>query len=416
MNRILKSDVQTQKACVGSVCRMARRFSLLAVVAFFFALNARCTESYPGPGSLLFVVEREAGNVAVVNYRTGELVKRINIGGNMRHASMVFDQALEYGYIAARDGKLHRIRMKDLSHAGTVDCAENAIGLAISSDSRVVAVAGYKPGGITLIDTESFTVLQQIPTLREGEKESRVTGLVDAPDNAFLGALMDRSQIWKLVRDPEGLKYTVESFPAASSAPFDALITPDARYYITGHFNSREITALDLRNGKTKNILLSDTLSSGTAQQNRPVKMPHMEAWAVSEDTIYLPASDENELKMLDRSTLRYKGRIALSGSPVYAMVHPGGRYLWVSFAGESEDGHIEIVDLETAKVVQSIDAGKRIYHMGFTPRGDMAFISSNLTNELIVMDAKSYRILHRVPVESPSGIFGVWRAFQTGL
>ena len=65
---------------------------------------------------------------------------------------------------------------------------------------------------------------------------------------------------------------------------------------------------------------------------------------------------------------------------------------------------------------LQSIDAGKRIYHMGFTPRGDMAFISSNLTNELIVMDAKSYRILHRVPVESPSGIFGVWRAFQTGL
>lgn len=139
MNRILKLDVQTEKACVGSVCRIACRFSLLAAVAVSVAVNVRCTESYPGPGSLFFVVEREAGNVAVVNYRTGELVKRINIGGNMRHASMVFDQALEYGYIAARDGKQHRIRMNDLSHAGTVDCAENAIGLAISWDSRVVA-------------------------------------------------------------------------------------------------------------------------------------------------------------------------------------------------------------------------------------------------------------------------------------
>ncbi len=407
MNRI--SNAMPWLPWPGGRIRMMIGFALMPLC--FMGCGDR-----PGLGSLLFVVEREVGNVAVIDYRTGEIVKRIHVGGNMRHASMVFDQALEYGYIASRDGRLHRIRLGDLVHAGTVECAENAIGLAISTDSDVIAVAGYKPGGITLIDAKTFTVMQQISTQSGNDGESRVTGLVDAPDNAFLGALMDRSEIWKLVRKPGEHQYDVIRYPAAASSPFDALITPDARYYITGHFNSREITALDLRNGKTKKILLSDDSSSETTQNRRPIKMPHMEAWAVSEDTIYLPSAADNELKVLDRSTLKYRGKIGLAGAPVYAMVRPGGRFVWVSFSGEFEDGHIQVVDPATGRVVHSMSAGKRIYHMGFTPKGDRAFISSNLTNEIIIMNADDYTVLHRVPVQSPSGIFGVWRAFQTGL
>jgi protein NirF len=53
---------------------------------------------------------------------------------------------------------------------------------------------------------------------------------------------------------------------------------------------------------------------------------------------------------------------------------------------------------------------------MDFTPRGSHVLVSANADDKLFLVNAATHEIEDSVEVSSPSGIFGVWRAFRIGL
>ena len=55
-------------------------------------------------------------------------------------------------------------------------------------------------------------------------------------------------------------------------------------------------------------------------------------------------------------------------------------------------------------------------YHMDFTPRGAFVLVSANKANKLALVDATTHEIVDEHTLESPSGLFGVWRAYRIGL
>ncbi len=369
-------------------------------------------------GDRLFVVERGSKSLAVIDIQKLKIISKIPLSGNLRHASMVFDPALHYGYLATRNGILTRVNLESLKEEGTLRTSKNSIGIAISQDGQTIAVAEYKPGGITLVDAKSFSIINKISTkTRFNDKLilSRVTGLVDGLENTFICALMDSDEVWELAKAEGSSAYKVRrKFKAITDKPFDALITPEGRYYITGHFKSDRISLIDLwgNDSKAKPIVFKAAYSS----KGLPTKMVHMESWAVAGSQIYIPSADEQRISVISSHDFSYKGSISLIGSPVYAMVHPSHKELWVTFSGDEQDGKIQIISTITKKTIKILEAGKRIYHMTFTPRGDRAFVSSNESNELLIIHCADYSVIKRIPLESPSGIFGVWRAFQIGL
>lgn len=400
-----------------------KKISVLSLLLVWIAGMVRCGPSSGSfnPGSVVYIVERSAARLALYDIHRQVLIKKIKLKANLRHATMVFDPALRYGYVATRDGRLNRVNIQTGEMAGFVRTSKNSIGLAISQDGSVVAVSEYEPGSVTLVRTDSFEVFQRIPARISGggtKKISRVTGLVDIARNGFVCALMDGSEIWKLVpRDaarPTGGYKVEKKYSTSTPAPFDALVTPEGRFYITGHFKNNRASLVDLwdeSQTKARDI----RLFPGKAAGNLPVKMPHMEAWASSGDKIYFPAPGVKKLFVLDRKTFKIVSSMKLIGDPVYSIVHPNGREIWVTFSGDA-DGKIQIIGLPGEKTRKIIDAGKKIYHLVFTPRGDRALVSANSSNEFIVYDAPAFRELDRVRLDSPSGIFGVWRAFKTGL
>ena len=392
--------------------------SLFFICLFALAfVDAGECESPLEIGSKIFVIERGSGNLSIIDYRKMALVKKIPLSGNLRHASMVFDPSLHYGYVATRNGILTRINLETLNEDGAIETSKNSIGIAISQDGKTIAVAEYLPGGITLVDAESFSISGRIPakTLFKGKEIlSRVTGLVDAPGNTFVCALMDSDEIWELGRDKKSSKYVIKrKFGAAAARPFDALITPEGRFYMTGHFKSDRVTIIDL---------WSDNLQGRAVNLNPapvkglPVKMVHMESWAVAGSKIFMSNPGGKEIAVLSGSDFSYEGSIKLIGHPVYAVVHPSHRELWVTFSGDKSDGKIQVIDTVTGETIKILDVGKRIYHLAFTPRGDKAFVASNETDELLIMDPANHLVIKRIALDSPSGIFGVWRAFQIGL
>ncbi|MBI4511631.1 MAG: protein nirF, partial [Deltaproteobacteria bacterium] len=94
----------------------------------------------------------------------------------------------------------------------------------------------------------------------------------------------------------------------------------------------------------------------------------------------------------------------------------PHEREIWVSFSGEANDRYVQVVDVETLAIKDTIDVGGRIYHMDFTPRGSHVLVSANKDNKLVLVNGTTHAVEDVEDLQSPSGIFGPWRAFTIGL
>ena len=369
-------------------------------------------EAIPGGiGSRVFVVERETESLAVYDLSSRSLLpQRIEGFGNMRHAIVAFSPDLRWGYVATRSGKLSRIDLQTLERAGDVFTSENSIDIAISQDGRFVATAEYAPGGVTILDAQSMEVVRRIPSER-----SRITGIVDAPGNRFVCVAMEGREVWIIdASDPE---FPIERrIPVPEADPYDAMITPDGRYYVVGHLDSHRISVVDLRRPEAAVRVVSIAAPGSEADREAPVKLPHMASWAVAGAHIFVPLVGQASLAVLDRDSFEMVRSIELRGHPVYSVASPIGHEIWVSFSGESDDAFVQIIDTSSFEVKDEIEVGARIYHLDFTPRGAYVLVSANRANTLALIDATRREIVDRETLQSPSGVFGAWRAFRIGL
>jgi protein NirF len=373
-----------------------------------------------GIGSRVFVVERSSESLAVYDLAKRELLpNRINGLGDLRHATMIFSPDLRYAYLATRSGQVSQIDLQTLELAGEVFTSKNSIDNAISQDGRYIATAEYVPGGVTILDARELRVVARHAATftRDGETfPSRVTGIVDAPGNRFVCVLMEGNEIWIIDASKPDLPIEHRIKIPSHGVPYDAMITPDGRYYVVGHLESDRISVLDLTDpdAGVREVSLRDPNTAYA--RGAPVKLPHLASWAVAGPWIFVPLVGESRLAILDRETWKFERSIPLRGHPVYAVRSPTEREVWVSFSGEEDDRFVQVIDVEELTVTATLELAGRIYHMDFTPRGSHVLVSANRANELLLVNASTHEIEDVEEVNSPSGIFGVWRAFRIGL
>ena len=393
----------------------------------FAACRSRAAVEVPGSiGSRVFVVERNAETLAVYDLDLRRVVHHVSGLGNLQHATMTFSRDLRYGFVSGRSGKLTRIDLATLEHAGEVQTSKNSIDIAISQDGRYVATAEYLPGGVTILDAKTFEVVRRIQaTLHEtgglsrgyqlGDPNIRVTGIVDAPGNRFVCTLIESGEIW--VIDASRPDFPVERrVPVGPGEPYDAMITPDGRSYVVGLRDADEVAILDLRDPERGTQRVSLREPGRTYDRTAPIKLPHLASWAVARNRVFVPLVGEKRLAVLDRDTWRFVRSIPLRGNPVYAVRAPGEREVWVSFSGQEDDAFVQIVDVDTLEIKRTLRIGGRIYHMDFTPRGSHVLVTANRDDKLVLVNAMTGAIEDEEPIRSPSGVFGVWRAFIMGL
>jgi len=393
---------------------------LTIIILLAGILGACATPSERGGiGSRVFVVERASSSLAVYDFVERKLLpKRITGLGNLRHATMIFSPDLRFGYLATRNGQVSRIDLQKLERTDVVFTSENSIDNAISQDGRTIATAEYLPGGLTLLDSGSMEILKKHLAFFDtpaGPAPSRVTGVVDAPGNRFVCVLIEGAEIW--VVDASDPSFPIEHrIKTNIGDPYDAMITPDGRYYVVGHMKSDRVSVLDLTKPEAgiREVSLRDP--NREYDKAMPVKLPHLASWAVAGKWIFVPLVGEGRLAVLDRASWEFVSSIPLRGHPVYAVRSPTEREVWVSFSGEDDDAFVQVVDVDSLAVVDTLKLGRRIYHMDFTPRGSHVLVSANEDDRLFLVNAATREIEDSVELNSPSGIFGVWRAFRLGL
>lgn len=371
------------------------------------------TQPLRGTGDLGIVIERAAGRVQIVDTSQRRTIATVAGLGDLSHAAVVYSRDGRYAYVFGRDGGLSKVDLLAQRLEKRIVQAGNSIGGAISQDGRLIAAQNYTPGGVRIFTADSLELLADIPASYGGGKLSKVVGLADAPGNRFVWSLFDAGEIWLAdlsnPRQPQ-----VQKFVGVGREPYDGLVTPNGRYYIAGLFGEDGLALLDLWHPEAgaRRILQG----YGRGEHKLPVyKMPHLRGWAIAGDYAYLPAIGRHEVLVVDTKTWSEAARIPVAGQPVFVMARPDGRQVWVNFA-LPDNGKVQIIDADTQRIAQTLEPGKAVLHMEFTPRGEAVWVSARDDDRVIVYDTATLQRLAELPADKPSGIFFTSRASRIGL
>lgn len=366
-----------------------------------------------GTGDLGVVIERSDGAVAIVDTTQRRVLGTVSGLGDLSHASVVFSRDGLFAYVFGRDGALTKVNLLEQRIEQRIHQAGNSIGGAISRDGRFVAAQNYTPGGVKVFDAGTLALVADIPAVVKGQP-SRVVGLADLPGNRFIFSLFDAGEIWIAdISDPQAPKVT-RRFTDVGRQPYDALVTPDGRHYIAGLFGEDGLALIDLwqPEPRVRKILAG----YGRGQEPLPVfKMPHLRGWAVAGRRAYLPAVGRHEVLVVDTESWQEVARIPVAGQPVFVIARPDGRQVWVSFA--LPDYHrVQVIDTLTNAIVRTLEPGRAVLHLEFTPRGEAVWISSRDANHVSVLDTGTFETLETLAIPAPSGIFFTSRAARIGF
>lgn len=384
--------------------------SILLSTVLLCSLDA----SARGTGDLGIVIERADGSVQVIETSTNTSLGRIEGLGDLSHASAVYSRDEQFAYIFGRDGGLSKIDIINKKLVNRIMQSGNSIGGAISQDGRLVAVSNYKPGGVKVFAADSLELVTDIPAIYgPHDQRSKVIGLVDAPGQRFVFSLWDAGEIW--VADmSDASKPKITKFKDIGLNPYDALITPDGRYYIAGLFGEDGMAMLDLWNldAGVKRVLDG----YGKGEQKLPVyKMPHLEGWAIAGNYAFVPAVGHHEVLVINTLDWSEAGRIKVHGQPVFVMARPDGRNIWVNFAVPNNDT-LQVIDTQSLKIIKTLTPGKGVLHMEFEPRGGEVWASVRDEDRLAVFNTETFEELTSFAAKKPSGIFFTSRAHRIGL
>lgn len=375
----------------------------------------RETERLRGTGDLGVVVERAEGALVVVDTTERERLGRIEGLGDLSHASVVFGRAGRYAYVFGRDGGLTKVDLLNREVAHRIRQAGNSIGGAISQDGSLVAVSNYEPGGVRVFRTEDLSPVAEIPATYgpDGEKRSKVVGLVDAPGDRFVFSLYEAGEVWSARVTADGDK-EVQRFPDIGDRPYDGLITPGGRYYLAGLYGEDGVALLDLWHPEEGvRRILGDY---GRGEKRLPVyKMPHLEGWAKAGYRLFLPAVGRKQLLVVDGHRWQQMATMDVHGQPVFAVARPDGRQVWVNFAYPDNDT-VQVIDVASGEIVKTLNPGEGVLHMEFTPRGHEVWISARDSDQVVVYNTATFEVEARLPARTPSGIFFTDRAHRIGL
>ncbi len=393
---------------------LARLLHACLTMAALLLLGACAgTPALRGTNDLGVVIERANGSIQIVEHSRHQTLARVDGLGDLSHASVVFSRDGRYAYVFGRDGGLTKVDLLTAKVVKRVLQAGNSIGGAISQNGRLVVAQNYDPGGIRAFDSETLELVADVPAeYGDRGQRSKVVGLVDLSGQRFAYALFDAGEIRITdLADPSAPK--TQRF-AAGRQPYDALLTPDGRYFIVGLFGEDGLALLDTWAPAmgVRRILAG----YGRGEEPLPVfKMPHLRGWAIAGGRAYLPAIGRHEVLVVETATWQQVGRIAVKGQPVFVMAQPDGRRVWVNFAFP-DNRWVQLIDPQSQQVVNTIEPGKAVLHMEFTPKGEEVWISARDDDKVVVFDTATQAVLNELPAKSPSGIFFTSRAARMGF
>lgn len=384
------------------------------------------------------VIERDAGQVAIIDGDKHEIVDHIDTGYAVHvikttehhsNETPVNGVAGRFWYTQGRDGKMTKIDLWQKPGSMLVaetQMAYDARDVAISGDGKYVIGGGYWPPHFVILDAITMEPLKVVSTRGVNVdgvyvNEARVAAIYTTPNQStFWVAVKELGQMWQVnYTDLDNLKITM-----VNSAKYlhDGFFDPTGRYFQIAANASNKMVIVDSRTGKLEAMIDTD-------------KKPHPGPGANWLDPNCGPVGGTAHLgvgkvTVWGNDPVGYKDNawkicyeVDTDGPGLFIRTHPDSDYVWVDQTLHPEpeiQQSIKVIAKTTGKVVKTIrvttDEGKVAVHFEFNADGSEVWVSvwnrtdsKNPTGEIVIYDARTLEEKARIKgLTTPTGKFNV--------
>jgi len=183
------------------------------------------------------------------------------------------------------------------------------------------------------------------------------------------------------VIDPVTLK-VVGNIPTGETESHMLAVTKDGKRGYTANVASGTVSVLDLENRK----LLTKIPISGKTQR---ISLSPDDHWAFTSD------QTKPQLAVIDTATNQIAHWVPLSDFGYGTAPTPDGRYLLVC-VGLND---VAVIDLQTMKVVRSLEVPRAPQEILIRPDGAVAYVSCDASAKIAVIDLKDWKVSNLIEV-----------------
>jgi len=383
------------------------------------------------------VIERDAGQVAIIDGDTHEIVAHIDTGyavhvikATEHHNVDHVDNPGRFWYTQGRDGKINKIDLWQTPEnmlVAETQIAYDARDVAVSGDGKYIVGGGYWPPHFVIVDAESMLPVKVISTRGisvDGEyvNESRVAAVYTTPnETAFLIAVKELGQMWQVdYKDLDNLKIS-----QIDSAKFlhDGFFDPTGRYFQIAANASDKMVVVDTQDWNLEAMIDVDSKPhpGPGANWNDPKCGPVAGTTHLGIGTVTVWGNDpqghpDNAWKIC------YE--VETDGAGLFIRTHPASDYVWADQTKHPEpevQQSVQVIEKATGDIVKTIrvtdEPGKVAVHMEFNQDGSEVWVSvwnrkenKKATGEIVVYDAKTLEEKVRIKgLTTPTGKFNVY-------
>ena len=201
------------------------------------------------------------------------------------------------------------------------------------------------------------------------------------------------------VADPRQPQVT--KIKSIGSEPYDALVTPDGRYYIAGLFGEDGLALVDLWHPRARRAPHPRGLRPRRARRCRCTRCRTCAAGRSPGATLFLPAIGRHEVLVVDRGTGREVG------------AHPGARPAGVRDGAARRAARVGQLRAAAQRhragdrrgrraLLETLAPGRAVLHLEFTPRGEQVWISARDDDRVVVYDTATFDAIAELAGREP--------------
>ncbi len=295
----------------------------------------------------------------------------------------------------SRDGSVHVIDPVTAEVVGRIDGIPINHGVAASADGTRIYVSSEGDQALYIVDATTMKVIRSV------ELSARPHNIALTPDGSkvYAGIIVPPGAI--NVIDTETFEVKVISHDGGIH---NIYVTPDGSHVVAGSIAGNKLTVLDTS---------TDEVSwTWEGEAIRPVAIRAKENGTT--DKLYVQVSGHHGFVVVDWDSREEVARVTLpsipeedrapgtyNGAPAHGIgVAPNGT-IWSTSRMNS---HVYVYSAYPAlELLASIPVGTDPDWVTFTPDGTRAFVANAISNDVSVIDMKTYEEIARVPVgEAP--------------
>lgn len=194
--------------------------------------------------------------------------------------------------------------------------------------------------------------------------------------------------------------FKVETTIPAGDAPVRLALEPGEQYLWVAsdakHGHDGSVTVLDLATRKSVATI--------------PVGQGHHEI-VFSDDRRFVFVSNRNSgtVSVIDAATHQLLRNITTGPVPISLAVSPLSKKLYIA---DAESGAVRVIEPESGQVLKTITLKSGLGPLKFSPDGRWGILVNPVANEVVVIDASSNTIAHRLTIEGKPFQIGMSRMF----